>query len=322
MINQEIVLEMVGKVRHKQPRIGGRKLYYLLEKDIKAQGIDIGRDRLIDILRDNDLLIKPKRSKKVTTTDSAHALLTYENHLSEQKADYANQVWVADMTYVKIKGGFAYLFLITDLYSRKIVGYHLSKDMKAIQAVEALNKALSLTQGKGPDIHHSDRGVQYCSRAYVEILREKQSLISMSQKGNPYHNAVAERVNGILKTEWIYPKNFKKLDFNTAQQEIKEIINTYNNERPHSSLGNRTPQEVYEGRDKEEQAENNKKQDKKQNKSKDQAQEEQQKSKANLDQRIDLQSSINKDDALQRNKQSDHKISNCSIYEDYTNSAQ
>jgi len=222
------------------PRIGGRKLLYLLEKD----GIHVGRDKLFDILRHENLLVK-KRKRKVFTTQSKHWLTKYANLIEGLVVTRANKLWVADITYIITDNGFAYLFLITDAYSRKIVGYHLSQTLEADGGIEALKMALSQVgwQERIGLIHHSDRGVQYCSYNYVNLLRASQMLISMTQNGDPYENALAERVNGILKMEWIHSERYH--DFQQACARIAEIIRIYNSSRPHLSCNMLTPDEAH-----------------------------------------------------------------------------
>ena len=230
---------MVDK-RKEMPRIGGRKLLYLLEKD----GIHVGRDKLFDILRHENLLVK-KRKRKVFTTQSKHWLTKYANLIEGLVVTRANKLWVADITYIITDNGFAYLFLITDAYSRKIVGYHLSQTLEADGGIEALKMALSQVnwQERMGLIHHSDRGVQYCSYNYVNLLHASKMQISMTQNGDPYENALAERVNGILKMEWIHSEQYH--DFQLACIRIAEIIRIYNSSRPHLSCGMLTPNEAH-----------------------------------------------------------------------------
>lgn len=226
--------------RKEMPRIGGRKLHYLLEKD----GIHVGRDKLFDILRHENLLVK-KRKRKVFTTQSKHWLTKYANLIEGLVVTRANKLWVADITYIITDNGFAYLFLITDAYSRKIVGYHLSQTLEADGGIEALKMALSQVswQERIGLIHHSDRGVQYCSYNYVNLLYSSKMLVSMTQNGDPYENALAERVNGILKMEWIHSERYH--DFQQACTRIGEIIKIYNSSRPHLSCDMLTPDEAH-----------------------------------------------------------------------------
>lgn len=233
-------MEKVKDKRKEMPRIGGRKLLYLLQKD----GINIGRDKLFDILQHENMLVK-RRKRKVFTTQSKHWLKKYPNLIEGMIVTIPKKLWVADITYIVIGNGFAYLFLITDAYSRKIVGYYLSHTLEADGGIEALKMALSDVswQERNGIIHHSDRGVQYCSHNYVNLLLASKMLISMTQNGDPYENAIAERVNGILKSEWIHGERFS--DFNQASTRIAEIISIYNSTRPHMSCDMLTPNEAH-----------------------------------------------------------------------------
>lgn len=222
------------------PRIGGRKLLFLLQKD----GMKIGRDNLFDILRAENLLVK-KRKRWVITTQSKHWMKKYPNLIEGLEVTRANKLWVADITYILIEENFAYLFLITDAYSRKILGYHLSHTLEADGGLEALKMALNAVNPveRINLIHHSDRGVQYCSQNYVHLLQDAKAHISMTQKGDPYENALAERVNGILKSEWIHSEIYS--NFDNAKIRVSEIIGIYNSTRPHLSCDMLTPNEAY-----------------------------------------------------------------------------
>jgi putative transposase len=225
------------------PCIGGRKLHYLLEPHFRLNGITMGRDGLFRFMREHGLLIKPRRRYYVTT-DSNHWLHKYPNLLTELMPTGREQVLVSDITYIDTEEGFAYLFLVTDAYSRKIMGFHVGSDMKAESALVALIMALNTITHCHGIIHHSDRGVQYCSTLYVDELTKRHMLISMTEPSSPTQNAIAERVNGILKTEWIYQMRFKTVE--DARVEITKIIQIYNNERPHDSLGKLTPAKAHE----------------------------------------------------------------------------
>lgn len=240
-IKEEIVLEKVKERRKEMPRIGGRKLLYLLQKD----GIEIGRDRLFEILHHENMLVK-KRKRRVYTTQSKHWLKKYPNLIAGMDVTRPNKIWVSDITYIVIDEGFAYLFLITDAYSKKIVGHCLSRTLETNGGLDALKLALSDVpwERRVGIIHHSDRGVQYCSQGYVNLLQASKMLISMTQNGDPYENPIAERVNGILKSEWIYGEKYS--DFDQAQRRLGEIINIYNSSRPHLSCSMLTPNEAHE----------------------------------------------------------------------------
>lgn len=233
-------MEKVKEKRRDMPRLGGRKVLYLLKKD----GIDIGRDKLFELLRNNNMLVS-KRKRKVYTTNSKHWLKKYPNLIEGLDILKPNKLLVADITYVVIEKDFAYLFLITDAYSRKITGHYLSESLEADGGIEALRIALSgiKWQDRAGMIHHSDRGSQYCSQKYVNLLGESKMFISMTQNGDPCENAIAERVNGVLKQEWIHNEQYHS--FEQAKERIAEIIEIYNSKRPHSSCDMMTPQEAH-----------------------------------------------------------------------------
>ena len=214
-----------------------------LLRDMSGEQMAIGRDGFYNLLRRNGLLVRKRRSR-VITTNSFHWLRKYPNLIRDLPVTRPNQVWVSDITYIKTEEGFLYLFLVTDLFSRRIMGWKLANDMGSENAVMALEQAIenahSLVRGT---IHHSDRGLQYCSGDYVKILQNNQMKISMTENGDPYENAVAERVNGILKDEWLYEMQLKNkkqtLDI------LNQIIALYNENRPHLSLNYQTPDMVY-----------------------------------------------------------------------------
>lgn len=238
-IDEDKLIEEVQVLRKRMPMLGGRKLYYLLKKD---KVIPIGRDKFFELLRRNGLLLRPKRYRP-KTTESRHRFRKYDNLIKDMEIERINQVHVADITYLRTVDRFIYLFLITDLYSRRVLGEELSNNL----ALESTLKALGMVQRKVRNlegsIHHSDRGIQYCSNIYTDKLRSLGMKISMSEQANPYENAVAERINGILKQEFMLDIRFP--DFQTARKAVKEAIKTYNQSRPHMSLGYRTPEEVY-----------------------------------------------------------------------------
>jgi len=238
----EIMLEMVQRIRKDMPRLGGRKLIYLIKEMYTGQ-IAIGRDGFYDLLRRNGLLVRRRRNR-VVTTNSFHWLHKYPNLIRDLKATRPNQIWVSDITYIKTDEGFLYLFLLTDLYSRRIIGWKLADNMGSENAVMALEQAIVNANGlvRGT-IHHSDRGMQYCSGDYVKILQSNKMRISMTENGDPYENAVAERVNGILKDEWLYEMNLKNKS--QTSEILDQIITLYNDNRPHLSLNYQTPNMVY-----------------------------------------------------------------------------
>lgn len=224
------------------PRIGTRKLYYLLQRQLLEENIKIGRDALFDYLRREQLLVKPvKRYTK--TTFSKHWLHKHANHLKETNIYRSEQVFVSDITYIKSMERTHYLSLVTDAYSRKIVGYKLSDDMSAENVVQALKMAITNRKTELPLIHHSDRGLQYCSQVYQEVLSDNKILPSMTDGYDCYQNALAERINGILKQEFLM---YKCKTAKQLEQLIKESIQIYNTQRPHLSLNMKTPNFVHE----------------------------------------------------------------------------
>lgn len=239
---RNIAKQKVLRVRQQLPRTGTRKLYYLLEKEFKHEQIKIGRDKLFSILRDEQLLIiKKKRYTK--TTNSKHWLHKYPNLIKGLSITRPEQIWVADITYISIEKGFIYLHLITDAYSKQIMGYCLSDNLAATSTITALQMALSKRKYKNQLIHHSDRGLQYCSAGYVSLLDKNNIDISMTQDGNPYDNAIAERVNGILKDEFALDDILP--DFKHAQKQTDQAVSLYNNQRPHLSCSMLTPNQMH-----------------------------------------------------------------------------
>jgi putative transposase len=203
----------------------------------------IGRDKFFDILRKKKLLVK-RRKKYVYTTDSFHRFKVYKNALKNKMLTTSNQAWVSDITYLRVKGGFMYLFLITDAYSRKIIGWSLSDSLAIEGAVKALEMAIKQCRQTKGIIHHSDRGIQYCSNEYVYLLKKSEMIISMTEENHCYENATAERVNGILKEEFMLDSQFA--DKTIALKSVKEAIKTYNTKRPHWSLKLYTPQQIHQ----------------------------------------------------------------------------
>ena len=227
--------------------MGTRKLYELLHPFMLEHGIKMGRDALFDLLAANQLLIK-RRKRRIQTTFSSHWLRKYPNLVREFIPSAINQLWVSDITYWKIETGqHLYISLVTDAYSRKIVGYNVADTMEAIQSVSALQMALATLWGVAKPkqlIHHSDRGIQYCSSRYVKLLQDNDIKISMTESGDPLENALAERVNGIIKEEYI---NFCRIgNLADAKKELIKAIYLYNNERPHMSISNKTPNKVHQ----------------------------------------------------------------------------
>jgi putative transposase len=238
MVNAEVIIEQVRPIRKKQPRVGTRKL----QKMLAHRNFEVGRDRLFSILREHQLLVKPARAYH-KTTNSHHRFRRYSNLIKDVDLSRINQVFVADITYIRTLEGFCYLSLLTDLYSRKIVGWNLSRSMGVEDCAKALRMALADVPHPGSLIHHSDRGIQYCCPGYVKILERRNARISMTEEDHVYENAVAERVNGILKTEFLLGEQLKT--FEVANKLAKEAIAIYNEERLHASLNYRTPAAVH-----------------------------------------------------------------------------
>lgn len=235
------IIEQVLHIRSQQPRCGGRKLLIMLQPFLKQQKIRIGRDAFFNLLAKNKLLVR-NRKRSVNTTNSKHFFYRYPNLVKAFTPLHAHELWVADITYIPVKERFAYLYLITDAYSRKIVGFHVSDNMRVDSAVIALQKALDQKPADAIVIHHSDRGMQYCSNEYVKLLQQHHARISMTQNGDPYENAMAERVNGILKTELIAETY---LDVKEAMLHITRCITIYNYRRVHSSINYQIPHHVH-----------------------------------------------------------------------------
>ena len=236
------VVAMVKEVRIRMPRLGTKKLYYLLKGQLKPLGV--GRDKLFDILRANQLLIRPKRQYHVTT-DSRHHFRKHKNLIENLEIKRPEQVLVSDITYLGNRKNPMYLSLVTDAYSKKIMGYNVSQSLDAKGATAALKMAIkNRTYRKKELIHHSDRGIQYCCDLYQKALRKKKINCSMTEKYDPYQNAVAERVNGILKQEFIGHLKIKNLNFMKAV--VKDSIKIYNTQRPHFSNFLLTPQQMHQ----------------------------------------------------------------------------
>lgn len=241
-LNEGLILNEIDAIRKHQPRCGGRKLFIMLQPFLIQHNISIGRDKFFDLLKRNKLLVR-KTKRNVYTTMSKHHYHRYPNLVKGFTPMKAHELWVADITYIPLKERFAYLFLITDAYSRKIVGYHVSDDMKVSSAAVALKQALAQKPTETIVIHHSDRGIQYCSNEYVSLLNEHNAMISMTESGDPLENAIAERVNGILKTELI---SSHYSDIHAASIHISRCITIYNHRRRHSSLNWQLPAIVHE----------------------------------------------------------------------------
>lgn len=240
-LRDTIVLKRVKEIRDQMPRIGTRKLYHMLSGTLQEHKIKIGRDKLFDLLEEYAMLVRRRKRRKVSTTDSNHPFRKYPNLIRDLAPERANQLWVSDITYIRSGDGFSYLSLITDAYSRRIVGYCLYPTLQKEGPLEALKMALN-TLPPTADlnlIHHSDRGLQYCCEAYISALTERKVKISMTEKGDPYENALAERMNKTLKEEFLLGDGFDS--FELASAKVTSAVATYNTVRPHSSCNNMTP---------------------------------------------------------------------------------
>lgn len=242
LLEEQIVLSLVKEIRSKLPRVGARKLYHMIKSDMEENGLKIGRDRLFDILRSNQMLVKTRRNK-AKTTFSYRWFNRFDNLTKDIRVTAPNQLWVSDITYVRTGNRFLYLSLVTDAYSRRIVGHHLSKSLDRAGCVQALKMALSTTEKTSGLIHHSDRGVQYCSKEYTTLLEQNQIRISMTQNSQPLDNPIAERINGIIKAEFLDNYNLKGLT--EARMQVRKAVALYNQIRPHNSLKLATPNQVH-----------------------------------------------------------------------------
>lgn len=250
----DLVLTEVLRIRLLQRRVGTRKLYHMMAVFFDEHQVRMGRDRFFELLREHHLLVRRRPSRRPRTTYSCYWMKRYPNLARDFVPVAANQLWVSDITYVRLGEGFGYLSLITDVYSRKIVGYCLSRDLTARGCVAALRMALAANKAvpiRHPAlihcpalIHHSDRGKQYYSAAYMKLLRGAGIRVSMSERSDPLENAIAERVNGILKQE-LLKKSYES--YREACREVAEAVGTYNHLRPHLSVDMLTPNEAHAG---------------------------------------------------------------------------
>lgn len=242
---EPLIVEKAREYRKSNPGLGCAKLYIIIKKTFEETGCMPGRDAFTELLRRNGLMVQIKRRRHYKTTDSGHHYHKYDNLIKGIIPLRPNEIWVSDITYVETEEGVCYLSLITDAYSHKIVGWALGPTLETIYPLEALDMALSCVAPETAAglIHHSDRGCQYCSGDYVSRLKQYGISISMTQSGDPLENAIAERANGILKTEWLYKMNI--LTRESCRAELERIISFYNAERPHMSIGMQTPDAVH-----------------------------------------------------------------------------
>ena len=242
-VDEGLVVALVQRERQLQTRLGTRKLWGMLQKDLAAAGVTIGRDRLFEVLRQRELLVPPRSAEFPRTTNSHHYLPVFTNRIKDLEVKRPNEVWVGDITYLRTEAGFLYLALLTDKASRKIVGYHCGDSLESEGCLRALEKALGdLPEGARP-IHHSDRGSQYCCHRYVDRLQKRGLGISMTEVDHCAENALAERMNGILKSEYGLGREFRtKADAHLA---VDQAVHLYNTRRPHTALKFRVPAEVH-----------------------------------------------------------------------------
>jgi putative transposase len=242
-LKDEIILQHIAVIRQTQKRIGTMKLRHIIERPLIDHNIKVGRDYLFDLMRSHGMLIR-KRKRKVVTTNSRHWMHKYNNLIKDMKIDRPEQLWVSDITYIQLSKRWGYLSLITDAYSKQIVGWAFRLDLAAEGCVDALQMALDgRNYSRQPLIHHSDRGSQYCSKQYVDLLTDNNIAISMTENGDPYENAIAERVNGILKGEFdLYSSN---VGFKETTKKIQANIEVYNTLRPHASCDYLTPKQAH-----------------------------------------------------------------------------
>lgn len=240
---EQIVLEMVALIRRELPRIGTPKLYHMLKRPLQEHGIKMGRDVLHRLLCKNGLIIRPKK-RYVVTTNSKHWMKKHPNLIKDITVNESEQIWVSDITYIQVAGSFNFLSLITDAYSKQIMGYCLYPTLETEGCLNALKMALiQKNKYNIRHIHHSDRGSQYCCSDYVDLLQTAEIEISMTEKGDPYENAIAERVNGILKYEFNLNREFTSRT--EALEAVCRSIKAYNQLRPHMSCNNLTPIEAH-----------------------------------------------------------------------------
>ena len=236
------LIDRVKQIRKDHVKLGGRKLFHELGHELSGCGRGFGRDKFFALLAEQDLLVKRKR-KFAITTQSNHAFYKYKNELAGAEISGPNQAWVSDITYLHTRSGFVYLSLVSDAYSRKIVGWNVDPSLGVDSTLKAAQQAIKQCKAPKGLIHHSDRGIQYCCYAYTDCLKRNGIRISMGEAGNCYDNAVAERVNGILKDEYLLDAQF--IDLEHAREATRQAVNLYNYKRPHWSLGLRKPAEVH-----------------------------------------------------------------------------
>ncbi len=240
--DQDTLQRLVQPIRHIMPRVGGKKLYFMIQNRMSEHRLKMGRDRFFKWLKHNNLLISPKK-QYVNTTQSHHRFWVYDNLATTVNLTQPNKLWVSDITYLRTLEGFCYLALITDAYSRKIVGFDVSDSLELNGCMRALKSAFQTASNLSELVHHSDRGIQYCSSQYTALLKQREIKISMAAKGNCYENALAERINGILKGEFNLDTKFKTKK--QAIEAVQQSVYIYNTYRPHWSLKLKTPESCH-----------------------------------------------------------------------------
>jgi putative transposase len=243
-VDGQLVAGLVQRERRLQPRLGTRKLYHLLKPELEQAGVRLGRDRMFEELRERGLLLEPLPAEYPRTTQSYHNLPVFRNVVKDLEVKAPNEVWVSDLTYLRTREGYLYLALITDKYSRKIVGWNVGDNLEAVGCMRALERALENLPSPSRPIHHSDQGSQYCCHEYVRRLEERGLPVSMTESNHCAENALAERMNGILKQEYGLGTEFHSKAI--AHTVVRQSIELYNTRRPHSALGNRFPAQVHQ----------------------------------------------------------------------------
>lgn len=239
---EETVLGWVYRQRARHPRMGGKKLYHRLKPNMQKADIKVGRDKLFDLLREHDLLVRSRKSQAPRTTHGAFT--QWSNELAEATVDGPDQAWVADITYLRTLEGFCYLALISDKYSRKILGWDVADSLELDGALRAVDQAIDGLDSNARPIHHSDRGSQYRSKQYIKRLKSRNVTVSMTEDDHCAENAQAERLNGILKSEYLLDQTF--LNTPQARKATRQAIALYNGDRPHLSLNYKTPEQVHQ----------------------------------------------------------------------------
>jgi len=237
------VVALVIAERQIQPRLGTRKLHFMLKGRLIQEGVFLGRDRFLEVLRQAGLLLAPKPSEYPCTTHSEHALPVFTNRIKGLAVSQPNEVWVGDLTYIRTAAGYLFLALLTDKVSRKVVGYHCGDTLATGGCLAALRNALEQMPAGATPIHHSDRGTQYCSHEYVNCVMDHGLSVSMTETDHCAENALAERMNGILKSEYGLGGEFKSKA--AARLAVDQAVHLYNTRRPHTALKMRTPAEVH-----------------------------------------------------------------------------